>query len=238
MDLAGKAAVITGASSGIGQATAEILYESGMSILATARRRNRLESLAEQLPGIEYLEGDISDSLMPGRLISRATELFGRCDVVVNNAGIMTAGTIEEIDLDQVCRMVRINIEAAFRMAYTALRHFKKSGSGHLVNISSVLGTKTRPGAGAYAGTKYALEALTEALRLELAGSQIQVSSVQPGLVLTELHDDWPVHPAQTFNIKKPLRPKDIARAILFVLQQESHIRVPRMLIVPEESPL
>jgi NADP-dependent 3-hydroxy acid dehydrogenase YdfG len=148
----------------------------------------------------------------------------------------MLAGKIETIDIDEVCRMARVNVEAAYRMAYTALRHFKKAGFGHLVNTSSVLGTKTRPGAGAYAGTKHAIEALSEDLRMEVAGSGVKVSCIEPGIVLTELHDKFEVHPRVSMGIEKPLEAEDIARCIRFVLEQPAHVCIPRMMVLPAEQ--
>jgi NADP-dependent 3-hydroxy acid dehydrogenase YdfG len=238
MDLQGKVAVVTGASSGIGTAVARNLNDSGVKLVVTARREQRLKELASELNEADYLAGDITDPEMPENLIERAVSRFGCCDFVINNAGILVVGPVDQIDLEKVTQMVRINVEATFRMAYEAVRHFKSEGSGHLVNVSSILGTKTRPNAGAYAGTKFAVEALSESLRLELAGTGIQVSCIQPGLVITELHKDWPVHPTETFNIKAPLVPEDIARGIRFVLEQPPHVRVSKMMILPEESPL
>jgi NADP-dependent 3-hydroxy acid dehydrogenase YdfG len=129
--------------------------------------------------------------------------------------------------------MVRVNVEAAYRLAYTALKHFKKVGEGILLNTSSVMGTKVRPTAGAYAGTKYAIEALSEALRMELANEDIQVVAIEPGLVLTELHDQWETHPSESMNISDPLQPADIARCVRFILEQPSRMRVARLMVLP-----
>ena len=159
----------------------------------------------------------------------------GRCDVLLNNAGVIEVGDIETINVERVCAMVRLNVEATFRMAYTFLRHFRKQDGGHLVNISSVLGTKVRPTAGAYAGTKHALEALSEALRMEVAGSGVRITCVEPGLVLTELHDAWHIHPSESMGIPHPLRPEDVARCVRFVLSQPAHVRIPRIMVVPGE---
>lgn len=231
-----QVAVITGASSGIGAAAARELAAAGMKVVITARRADRLEALAKDLAYMAALPGDVLDATLPQALVDLAIERFGRCDVVLNNAGFMLAGQIETIDIDEVCRMVRVNVEAAYRMAYTALRHFKKAGSGHLVNTSSVLGTKTRPGAGAYAGTKYAIEALSEDLRMEVAGSGVRISCVEPGIVLTELHDNFEVHPRVSMGIEKPLVPEDIARCIRFVLEQPAHVNIPRLMVLPSEQ--
>ena len=234
MDLQGKVAIITGASSGIGRAVARDLSSAGVKLVLTARREERLAALAEELGNTVYVVGDIVDPAIPQALIDKAVESFGRCDAVVNNAGIMVGGTIESIDMEKVRKMVRVNIEAAYDVAYTSLKYFKEQGSGHLVNISSILGTKVRDTAGAYAGTKYAIEALTEALRMELAGTGVSASCVEPGLVQTELHEEWDVHPRHSLNIEPPLEPEDIARAVRFVLTQPAHVVVPRVMVLPK----
>lgn len=235
MSLNDQVAIITGASSGIGAAVARNLHEAGMKVVLTARREDRLQQLAAELEGAALVPGDINDRELPRKLLDTALATFGRCDVVFNNAGIIETGTIEAIDVDKVCSMVRINVETAFRLAYTALKHFHSLGSGHLVNVSSVLGTKVRPTAGAYAGTKYAIEALSEALRMEVAGTGIRVSCIEPGVVLTELHNHWEVHPTQSMNISQPLQPDDVARCVRFILEQPEHVRIPRLMILPGE---
>jgi NADP-dependent 3-hydroxy acid dehydrogenase YdfG len=204
----------------------------------TGRREDRLAELKGELEHAAVLTGDISQVGMPQSLLKNALDAFGRCDIVFNNAGIIKAGSIDEIDIEDVCYMVRVNVEAAFRMAYVAVKHFKSTGSGYLLNTSSVLGTKVRPTAGAYAGTKFAIEALTEALRLELAKTNIGVSCVEPGLVQTDLHREWPVPPAQSLNIPRPLQPEDIARVVRFILEQPDHVRLPRILAVPSDQEL
>lgn len=236
MDLSGRTVVVTGASSGIGEAVARDLAQCGAKILVTARREERLRQMASQLPECAYLAGDLTQPELPAQVIRKAELIHGGCDVVVNNAGIIETGTVNEIDLSRLSQMVRLNVEAAYRMAHVALRHFKKQGHGHLVNISSVLGTKTRERAGAYAGTKYALEALSEALRMEFAGTDIKVSCVEPGLARTELHEHYDQHPAEALGIEKPLTPEDVARSVRFVLDQPDHVRIARILVLPGEG--
>ena len=238
MDLKDKVAIITGASSGIGRAVARNLNETGVKFILTGRREDRLTELKDEFEHAAILSGDISQDGMPQSLLANALDTFGRCDIVFNNAGIIKAGSIDEIDIEAMCYMVRVNVEAAFRMAYVAVKHFKSTGSGYLLNTSSVLGTKVRPTAGAYAGTKFAIEALTEALRLELAKTNIAVSCVEPGLVQTDLHREWPVPPAQSLNIPRPLQPEDIARVVRFILEQPDHVRLPRILAVPSDQEL
>ncbi len=236
MDLQDKVAVVTGASSGIGEAIVENLHEAGVKLLFTGQREEKLKSLAGRIPGSEFLAGDLVDAHMPGRLIEMAQQSFGGCHIVINNAGIIERGAIDEIDVDLVCRMVRVNTEAAFRMAYVALQYFQQKGGGDLVNTTSVLGKKIRPHIGAYAGTKYALEALSEALRMELAGSDIRVMCVQPGLVMTDLHRDFDEHPSVTMAMDKPLEPMDVARCVRFVLEQPAHVNIPQLMVLPAEQ--
>jgi len=238
MELEGKVGIVTGASSGIGAAVARELDRAGMKLLVTARREHRLQRLAGELKEAVWGAGDMADESLPQHILDTTLAQFDRCDVLINNAGLITTGTIEEIDLKRLSQMVRVNVEAAYRMAYIALRQFKLQGQGHLVNISSILGVKTRPTAGAYSGTKYAMEAFTQALRLELAGTGVGVSSIGPGLVMTELHNHMPVHPSESFNIRKPLQPEDIARSVRYVLEQPEHVRIASMMVLPEDSPL
>lgn len=236
MELADKVAVITGASSGIGAAVARNLNQANVKLVITGRRENRLAELAEELNHTVYLAGDLTNSELPGTLIKTALDQFGRCDIVFNNAGTAVMGTIEEIDIEKMCRMVRVNVEAAYRMAYVAVRHFKAAGSGFLVSTSSIVGTKVRPTGGAYAGTKHAIEALTEALRMELAKTNIGVACVEPGLVMTEIFRDWDEIPIKQWNIPNPLQPEDIARVVRFVLEQPDHVRIPRIMALPADQ--
>jgi NADP-dependent 3-hydroxy acid dehydrogenase YdfG len=238
MSLQDQVAIITGASSGIGEGVARELRGAGMRLVLNARRADKLEVLARELGGCACVPGDVADPAIPARLIETAMKKFGRCDAVFNNAGVMVSTTIEEADVDVLCAMVRVNYEAVVRMAYTALKHFKKTGRGHLINVSSILGTKVRDTVGVYCGTKYAVEALTQALRIELARTDIRVSVIEPGLVETHLQDGFKVHPRDTFKIKKMVEPADIARAVRFILEQPAHIRIPVLMMLPGEQPM
>jgi len=238
MELRDRVAVITGASSGIGEGVARELRAAGMRLVLTARGASTLEALARELGGCAAVPGDLVDPALPARLIATALDRFGRCDVVFNGAGVMHVATIEEANIDTLCAMVRVNVEAAVRVAYTALKHFKSVGSGHLVNVSSILGSKVRDTAGVYCGTKYAIEALTQALRIEVAKTDIQVSVIAPGLVETHLQDHFKVHPKAMLGIQRMLQPADIARCVRFLLEQPAHVRIPSMLVMPGEQPM
>src|SRR3954464_7542059 len=128
--LAGQVAVVTGASSGIGLAVARELRALGLQLVLTARSEERLRPVCSELQA-EALVADIADATVPQRLLATALERFGRCDVVINNAGSIEVGPIDTIDIDKVCSMVRVNVEAAFRVAYTFIKHFAKQGRGH-----------------------------------------------------------------------------------------------------------
>jgi NADP-dependent 3-hydroxy acid dehydrogenase YdfG len=240
MHLTDKVVLVAGATSGIGRAVAADLARAGASVVASGRRAQRLRELAADLepePGaVATVAADLCDPATPERLIAAAVDRFGRCDVVVNSAGSMHAGTIDALDLDAACAMIRANFEAAARLSYVALRHFRARGTGRLINISSVLGTKVRPTAGAYAATKHAIDALSEALRMEVAGSDIGVSVIQPGLTATELHDGFAQHPRDVLGITQPLDPEDVARCVRFVLEQPAHVRIPVLMVLPREQ--
>lgn len=228
-----KTAIVTGASSGIGFATAIELAKQGMNVLATARRKEKLKQLQQN--GIAAVPADIATPETPQVLLETCLKQFGNCDVLVNSAGLIEVGNISDIDVDRVCNMVRVKVEATFRMIYTFLKYFKKYNFGHVINISSVMGTKVRATAGAYAGTNFALEALSEALRMELTGTDVKISCIQPGLVMSELHDNWEVHPSESLNIKTPLQPKDVSQQVLHILNQPNNIRIPKLMILPNE---
>jgi len=234
--LDGQVAIITGATSGIGLATAEALARDGVRLVLHGRREALLAGHAARLPGTIHLAGDIADPATPARLVAMALERFGRLDIAFNNAGLIAQGGVAEIDLDAVTRMIRVNVEAATRFAYTTLKHFVAQGTGQLLNTSSVLGTKTRPLSGAYSGTKFAIEALSEALRMELAGTGVRVMCVEPGLVVTDLHRDHAVRPEVVQKIARPLRPEDVAAAVVFALKQPAHVLVPRVLVLPADQ--
>ena len=151
--LSGQVAVVTGASSGIGLAAARELHALGLKLVLTARCEERLGWISDKLAAAT-VTADITEATVPDRLLATALERHGRCDVMINNAGAIEVGPMDSIDIDGVCSMVRVNVEAAYRVAYTFIRHFVKQGNGHVISMSSVMGTKVRPTAGAYAGTK------------------------------------------------------------------------------------
>lgn len=233
----GKVAVITGATGGIGAAIARSLSRSGYSLVLTAPSMEMLTELASQLDGpCTVVAANLGEECIPKMLLKAALDRFGRCDVCFNNGSLLEAGTIESVEIDRICNMVRVNVEGAFRLAYVFLKHFEQQGFGHLVNTSSVLGKRVRPTVGAYAATKYAIEALSEALRMELRGTDVQISCIEPGSVRTGVRDRWEVVPAEVLGIADPTEPEDIARMVMYVLEPQEHLHIPETMMLPQEQ--
>lgn len=227
-----KVCLVTGASSGIGFGIAKFLSKEGHIVVATARRAEKLKDLENEF--VDIVAGDICDKDFQNKIEKHIYEKYGRCDYLFNCAGMIEVGTVEEIDIDKMTDMLRVNIEATFRLTYKMLKQFKKQDFGHVINISSVMGTKVRATAGAYAATKFALEALSEALRMELVGTNIQVSCIEPGLVMTELHKNWGVHPKDSMGISEPLTVDDIVNSVKYIMEQPEHVRIPKLMILPK----
>ena len=238
MDLNGKVALITGASSGIGKAIAKELDSAGVKLILTARSEDKLQDLAAECKDAKVYAASITEPEVPQQLLDFALDSFGQLDVLINNAGMMSVGGIDEIDIEKICLMVRLNVESVYRMAYTVLRHFKNNGSGFLINTSSVAGLKTAPEYGAYSGTKHAVEAFTDSLRMELAGTGVNVAAIAPGTVDTGLYDDWGKDSESQVKSGGVLQPDDIARCARFILQQPEGVLIPRLFVVPRNQPV
>ncbi len=241
-----KVAVITGASSGIGEATAEALAAEGATVVVAARREDRLEDLVERIEGngsrALAVSCDVTDEDQAHDLIRKAKEEFGRVDIVVNNAGVMQLSKVEKSLSDEWRRMFDINVLGLLYVTDAAIQVMKEQGSGHLVNISSLASRGTRPALGVYSGTKTAVNAISEALRQELQGNNIRVTIIEPGAVATELPD----HITDEEAIEgisgllaelDPLQPEDIAAAIAYCVTQPERVSINEMLIRPTQQP-
>ncbi len=228
-----KNCLVTGASSGIGFAIAKELHSKRYRVIATARRKDRLTQLG--LSEQDIFSGDLNSTALQDELENYIFDKCGGCGYLFNCAGIIEVGAIDDINLDKMSAMIRLNIESTFRLTYKFLKRFNKQGFGHIINISSIMGTKVRATAGAYAATKYAIEALSEALRMELTGTKIKVTCIEPGLVMTELHKDWPVHPSESMGIHEPLSVKNIVGAVNYIMEQPDNVRIPKLMILPKD---
>jgi NADP-dependent 3-hydroxy acid dehydrogenase YdfG len=207
-----RVAVITGATGGVGAAVARELSRAGYSLVLTAPSMEKLSALASQLKGpCTVIEGNLSDETLAEMLLYAALDRFGRCDVCFNNGALFEAGIIETVDIERLSSMVRVNVEGSFRFAYVFLKHFVSEGTGHLVNISSAVGSSSKPTP--YAATQRAIEVLSDALAAELEGTEVLVSCIQPGLVKTGRHHRWEI-------AGYPLEPEDFARMVLFILEK------------------
>lgn len=226
-----KVAVVTGASSGIGKAICNALIMDSYCVIANGRTINNAFQQSDNLilNNCDLLKEDTAE-----KLLNDALEKYHRCDVLCVNAGIIESNNIENIDIDNMCRMMRLKVEMSFRLIYTFLKYFKKVGKGHVIITSSVMGTKTRENSGAYAACNYALEALAESLRMELSDTDIKITCIEPGLVETNLHRNWNIKPKALLNISNALAPEDIATAIIDILNKPDYIRIPRYMILPK----
>ena len=245
--LTGKVAVVTGASSGIGEATAEALAAEGASVVVAARREDRLEDLVGRIDGKDgdkalAVACDVTDEQQAHDLIKRAKDEFGRVDILVNNAGVMQLSKIQMGLSDEWRTMFEVNVLGLLYATDAAIEVMKEQGSGHLVNISSLASRGTRPGLGVYSGTKMAVNGISESLRQELLEDNIRVTMVEPGAVETELPDHITDEEAQEglsamLERLEPLQAEDIANAIAYVVTQPERVSINEILIRPSQQP-
>jgi NADP-dependent 3-hydroxy acid dehydrogenase YdfG len=191
--IAGKVVVITGASSGLGEATARHLSALGASVALGARRVDRLQSLAADLTShggrAIAMATDVTDRHHVSRLVDTAVQTFGRVDVMINNAGLMPQSLLERLKIDEWDRMIDVNIKGVLYGIAAALPPMKTQKSGHFINVSSVAGHKVRPGGTVYSATKHAVRVISEGLRQEVKPYNIRTTVISPGAVDTELPD-------------------------------------------------
>jgi short-subunit dehydrogenase len=192
-DLENSVAVITGASSGIGRETAILFAQKKVKVALAARRENRLEEVAGIIRRLEgqplVIPTDMSDQIQVERMIGKTLERFGRIDILVNNAGFGQLASIEETSPDDMREIMDVNLMGTFYASKAVLPQMRKQGSGHIINISSVAGKRGFPFLGAYCATKSAMNAISEAMRIELTGTGIYVSLVYPVTTTTEFFD-------------------------------------------------
>ncbi|MCW2778955.1 MAG: NADP-dependent 3-hydroxy acid dehydrogenase YdfG [Frankiales bacterium] len=239
-----KVALVTGASSGIGEATAVALAEAGAAVAVGARRKDRLDTLAARLrdggASVLQLDLDVTDEAQCRAAVERTATELGGLDVLVNNAGVMLLGPIEDADTEDWRRMIGTNVLGLMYMTHAALPHLL-ARKGDVVNVSSVAGRTARSGAGVYNASKWGVGAFSESLRQEVTGRGVRVVVVEPGAVATELTDHI-THPGAKEQIQgfvqqmRPLQSEDIAAAVLYAVTQPPHVSVNEVLVRPTDQ--
>ena len=239
--LAGKTVLVTGASSGIGEATALALSAAGADLAVGARRADRLATLADKAPGeVLPLNLDVTDQQSVQAAVAATVEHFGGLDVLVNNAGVMLSGPIAGADTTEWTRMVETNLLGSMYAVHAALPHLLKS-KGTVLQVSSTSGRIASAGGAVYTATKFGVNAFSEALRQEVTAQGVRVVIVEPGFVSTELADhisDPATRAAaqQMAASMRTLQPEDIANAVVYALTQPEHVAVNEILIRPTDQ--
>jgi NADP-dependent 3-hydroxy acid dehydrogenase YdfG len=245
--LDGTVALVTGASSGIGEATARALAAEGAAVAIVARRGDRLDALGGEIADAGGtalpIEADVSKREQAERAVARTAEELGRLDVVVNNAGVMLLGPIAEAPVEEWEQMIEVNLLGLMYTAHAALPYLLKAAEGDprgvadLVNISSVAGRIARKGSGVYNATKFGVGAFSESLRQEVTGRQVRISLVEPGAVATELQshnrEEIQTMLAKRFEDFEILQAADIADAISYVVTRPAHVAINEVLVRP-----
>ena len=239
MTLAGKTAIVTGASSGIGEATSRLLAQKGCNVVLAARREDRLNALAGEL-GALAVPTDVTEPAACAALVARTLERFGALDILVNNAGLGLYGSIAEGDPEDWRKMFDVNVLGVLYLTRAAVRRMLERGAGDIVFVSSLAGRRVpRADGTVYAATKHAITAVAEGLRMDVHEKGIRVINVEPGLVRTEFPESsYPS--AQRYYAQKeysPLQAEDVAAAAVYALEQPPRVSVNEILLRPTEQP-
>lgn len=241
--LAGKSVIITGASSGIGEATARMLADRGAKLMLAARREERLNKLVSEITSnggtAAYQTADVTQRDQIESLAQATLDEYGKIDVLINNAGIMPLSRLDQGRVEEWERMVDVNIKGVLYGIAAVLPHMQEAESGHIINLSSVAGHKVFPSGAVYCGTKYAVRAISEGLRQE--SSHVRCTIISPGAVATELTDSIG-DPKAAENIDQvyqiAIQPDAIAQAITYALEQPMEVDVNEILIRPTAQEL
>src|SRR3954471_14190463 len=236
-------ALVTGASSGIGEATARALAEQGATVAAVARRKDRLDALTAEIGGLA-IETDVTDREQALAAVERTAQELGRLDIVINNAGVMLLGPIVDAPIDEWDRMIELNLQGLLYIAHAALPHLLRSAEreprrvADLVNVSSVAGRRVGAGGGIYQLTKHGVGTFSEALRQEVTARFVRSSLVEPGATESELvtHVREEVRNQLPAGIDQILAAEDIADAILYIVTRPRHVAINEVLVRPTEQ--
>ncbi len=240
-NIAGKVVVITGASSGLGEAAARHLSAEGATVVLGARRVDRINSLVSELTGqggkALAVTTDVTDRVQVKALVEAAVRTYGRVDVMLNNAGLMPLSPLERLKVDEWDRMIDVNIKGVLYGIAAALPHMQRQKAGHIINVSSVAGHKVRAGGAVYAATKHAVRALTEGLRQEVKPYNIRTTVISPGVVASELPNSA-TEPDVSANLEKmygdlAIPADSFARAVAFAISQPEDVDINEILFRP-----
>ncbi|HZC05789.1 MAG TPA: SDR family oxidoreductase [Ktedonobacterales bacterium] len=238
-----KVVVITGASSGLGEATARRLAQEGARLVLGARRIERLQALAEELAlGKDAaVQTDVTEYAQVRRLVDQAMQTYGRVDVMVNNAGLMPHSPLERLKVEDWNRTIDVNLKGMLYGIGAALPHMKEQRSGHIINVSSVAGHKVRPGSAVYAATKAAVLVISEGLRQEVKPYNIRTTVISPGAVASELPDsitepDIAANVRQLYEIAIPA--ESFANMVVFAMSQPDDVDINEILFRPTRQEL
>ena len=241
-----KIVVVTGASSGLGEATARLLSAQGATVVLGARRADRLQSLAKDLESrggkALALTTDVTRREQVKALVDSAVQAYGRIDVMINNAGLMPQAALERLKVDEWEQMIDVNIKGVLYGIAAALPHMQRQKAGHFINVSSVAGHRVGPGFAVYAATKYAVRALSEGLRQEVKPYNIRTTVISPGAVATELPDSVTDPDAstriRTFYEQVAVPADSFARAVAFAMSQPEDVDINEILYRPTRQEL
>ena len=243
--LDGTVALVTGASSGIGEATARTLAAHGATVAVAARRKDRLDALAAEIgQGTLAIEADVTDRAQAIAAVQRTVDELGRLDTVVNNAGVMLLGPIVDAPVEEWDRMIALNLQGLLYVSHEALPHLLKAAAGEprrvsdLVNVSSVAGRRVGAGGGVYHLTKHGVGAFSESLRQEVTSRHVRVSLVEPGAVDTELvtHVREEIRAQLEPSDAERLTASDIADAVAYIVTRPRRMAVNEILVRPTEQ--
>jgi NADP-dependent 3-hydroxy acid dehydrogenase YdfG len=245
-NIEGKVVVITGASSGLGEATARHLSAQGATVVLGARRGDRIESLAAALSASGgkalAIATDVTHCDQVKRLADAGAQTYGRIDVMINNAGLMPQAPLERLKIDEWERMIDVNIKGVLYGIAAALPHMKRQKAGHFINVSSVAGHKVGQGFAVYAATKYAVRALSEGLRQEVKPYNIRTTVISPGAVATELPntatDPDTADRVRKFYADVAIPADSFARAVAFAVSQPEEVDINEILFRPTRQEL
>jgi NADP-dependent 3-hydroxy acid dehydrogenase YdfG len=244
-NIAGKVVVITGASSGLGEATARRLSAEGATVVLGARRTERIQALADELNGgggkALAVPTDVTHADQVKPLVDAAVQTYGRVDVMINNAGLMPHSPLERLKIDDWNRTIDVNIKGVLYGIAAALPYMKQQKAGHIINVSSLAGHKVRPGSAVYAATKTAVLVISEGLRQEVKPYNIRTTVISPGAVVTELPTSI-TEPDIAENVRKLYEiaiPADsFARAVAFAMSQPDDVDINEILFRPTSQEL